>query len=80
MSKWFMRSRKVWAVITVIAGMVGLPKELMDAIPVVEEAGPKVQELVTLLTPTILALWSAFRPDHAALTTTPKATNTPLGG
>ena len=78
MSKWFLRSRKVWAVITMIAGMLGLPPEVMAAIPVLDQIGPQVQEIITLATPVALALWSAYRPDEAKLTIQPEKTNAPL--
>ena len=73
MAKFVLRSRKVWAVITLLAGMLGVPKEIMALMPAVEQAAPLLEQAMTTLLPALLALWSAYRPDNAALTPVPFA-------
>ena len=71
MAKFFLRSRKVWAILTMIAGLLGVPKEFMDLLPAGESIAPEITQIITVMTPVLLALWSAYRPDNAKLTPVP---------
>jgi hypothetical protein len=82
MSKWFLRSRGLLTILSLVLGMLGAPAWIIDGIPMLQEALPEVlpyiEGAITVMTPLALYSWQRMRPDEAKLTLLPKKTNAPV--